>query len=187
MGKVVDHWNEVLQMSEQDLDNANNHIIHLEEDISQKAQQLEGAEARLLERERHIQDFEERWKNVEDDQANAFRTNEGLTGQVESLREELTKSRTRVNTATEKCKTYKEKINQAIHEQQQLYQRSRSYYESVLHELKAEEQKKATRSTEVDNALELSQKKREEMHRAFNEFQASARKEAEQSKSSERP
>lgn len=183
MGKVVDYWNEVLQISEQDLDDANHHIICLQDDIAQKSHELKNAQARLIEQQKQIQEVEERWQNVEQEQSDASQNNEVLATQVESLREELSKSQTRVKNTNEKCKAYKVKINQAIAEQQQLYKRSKVYYDNMIHELELEKTNQSIKSTEVDKALATSQEKREDMRKAFNEFQAVARKEAEHSKS----
>lgn len=182
MGKVVDYWNEVLQISEQDLDNANEQIIHLEKDVAQKSHELENAQTRLLEQEKHIQEIEQHWSNVEKKQTDAFQNNESLSLQVEYLREELLKSQAGVNKTNEKCKAYKSKLNQAIAEQQQLYKRSKAYYDNMLHELEMEKRKESIKATEVDNALDTSQKKRKEMRKAFDEFQVLAREQAEKSK-----
>lgn len=182
MAKVAESWNNILQMSEQDLDDARGDIARLEDEIEVKSRQLRSATDRCQEQQSHIKELEDRWNQIEAAQSDSRQANEDLNEQVNLLRTELAKSQARVDNTSTKCKDYRVKINEAIAEQQELYKRSKTYYDNMVHRLKAEEEKQTKRAAEVDVALEASQKKREEIRKVLDHLQAGARKEMEQSK-----
>ena len=182
MGKVVYYWNEAIELRDKDLEQAKDHIGHLEEDVIAKSEELWAAKSDLSKLQTHVREVDERCKSMKEEQNIKSRQNEDLSIEVQSLLDKLTESEARIANTDGKYKQYKKKINQTISEQQELYKRSKDHYNNVLQELKLAEQRKVNKANEVDSALEASRQKREELREAFKEFRESTFKEVDQSK-----
>ena len=182
MEQVAIHWNECLQLAEEEKQGAVREISRLQDDVAQKSKELKDAQAMVSHRQRQVQKIEERCKNIEEQQSIVSQHNEQLSGEVESLRKELSESNKRAVHVGEKYKAYRDKINDAISEQQDLYKRSRAYYQHLLQELEQERTKQSDKAGEIDEALKVSQEKRSEMKRVFEELQTQMREESRKSK-----
>lgn len=177
MEQVAQHWNECLQLVEEEKQGAIREIRRLHNDVAQKSKELKNAQAMTSHHQRQVQEVEKRCKEVEEQQSIAFQHNEKLSGEVESLRKELCKSKQRAVKMREEYKTYKDKINDAIGEQQDLYERSRAYYQHMLQELKQERNNQRVKAGEINEALKVSQQKRTEMKTVMEELQSQMREE----------
>lgn len=183
MESVARHWNECLEIAEAEKQNALDEIIYLKAKISQKAKDLKDAEAALSRQKAQMDEMETRCRDTAGQKSEVSQANESLTTEAETLRKSLCESKERESRLGEKYKTYKDKINEAIGEQQELYKRSRSYYENLLHELEEEKNTRDQRAGEVDEALKKSIQKRAEMKRVFDEWQEKTKEETQRSKS----
>ena len=182
MEQVALHWNECLQLAEEEKQGAVREIRRLQGDVAQKSKELDASQTMASHRQRQVQEIEERCKKIEEQQSVVSKHNEQLSGEVETLRKELCDSKEKAAQLGEKYKACKEKINDAIGEQQDLYKRSRAYYQHLLQELEQEQTKKNDKAGEIDEALRVSQEKRSEMKKVFEEFRVQIGEESRKSK-----
>ncbi|KAL6865776.1 hypothetical protein ACO1O0_001874 [Amphichorda felina] len=170
MEQVALHWNECLQLAEEEKQGAVREIRRLQDDVARKSKELDASQTMVSHHQRQVQEIEERCKKIEEQQSVVSQHNEQLSGEVETLRKELCDSKGKAAQLGEKYKTYKDKINDAIGEQQDLYKRSQTYYQHLFKELEQERTKKNDKVGEIDEALRVSQEKRSEMKKVFEEF-----------------
>lgn len=82
-----------------------------------------------------------------------------LLAQVDSTRQELDARSTKVSKLEEKCRSYKEFLNNAIDEQQQLYTATKAKCDGAITKMQAEERKRiALQETEHKKAEETREK-----------------------------
>lgn len=182
MEQVALHWNECLQLAEEEKQGAVREIRRLQDDVAQKSKELDASQTMVSHHQRQVQEIEERCKKIEEQQSVVSQHNEQLSGEVETLRKELCDSKGKAAQLGEKYKTYKDKINDAIGEQQDLYKRSQAYYQHLFQELEQERTKKNDKVGEIDEALRVSQEKRSEMKKVFEEFRVQIGEESRKSK-----
>ena len=183
MEKVAQNWNKCMQLVESEKQEALYEIQRLQDNIARKSKDLKDAHGKLSRREAQIEEVERRCKKVEEQQSMVAEQNKEFCSEVESLRRELLESKQKAAQVGEKYKTYKEKINDAITEQQDLYKRTRAYYQHMLEELEQEKSRQDAKATEIDKALKVSRQKREQMKETFEVLQTQTQEQSAESKS----
>lgn len=181
MFQVAEYWNQCMLIAEEEKEEANDEIERLQDEVVRQCRKMEEAQALLSQKQSHIQTIEDRCKSLEERDSGVTDRNDKLSGEIEELRNQLAESKGREAQLTGKTKTYKKKINEVIVEQQNLYKQSREYCERTLKAIREDEGIREERAREIDEALKVSQHKREEMRKVFQEFQAHVKQESEHS------
>lgn len=182
MERVARHWNECLEIAELEKEAAIEDVRCLQGQVKEKSNKLSNAESMLSRRQAELDEMQNRYGSIEEKHRISAQENEALAGEVEDLRKALSESKERLSQMGEKCKSYKHKINEAIGEQQDLYKRSRNYYQKMLQELESAKSEQDAKASAVDEALKESQQKREEMRKTISEYQSHANSELKKSK-----
>lgn len=116
-------------------------------------------------------DVKRRYKQTQEQESHLAAQNKTLTRQVEDLHGELSDMNAQRGENTEKCASYRLKLNEAIDEQQRMYRHSQSQYEAVKAAFEKEQAERIHLSRQADEALQKSAQKRVELKQLFDEHQ----------------
>ncbi|KAM4062907.1 hypothetical protein HRG_007724 [Hirsutella rhossiliensis] len=170
MHQVAQYWNECIQIAEDERNQANWEIERLQRRLQRQDLMLSESRSLLKKKECELEDAERHCHQLEENYSHRTSENQRLSGEVETLRSQLFESQTRATELRDKQRQIRDKLNEAIHEQQDLYKRSQTFYEDSMSELRKENEKRVAESTKVDEALEKGRQKREEMMRCLQEL-----------------
>ncbi|CAM1502000.1 Fc.00g039840.m01.CDS01 [Cosmosporella sp. VM-42] len=177
MQQVAEYWNECMRIAEDERDDANWEIERLQSEMRQQEERLNKSLQLLSEKEVQFQSTQAHCKELEDQEAQVATEKLRLSGEVESLRNQLNESKKRAATLGDKSRTYRTKLNEAIAEQQALFLRSRAFYQEAQQELQKEKNNRAIHAQTIDKALEASRQKREELKQCFQDFRINTERE----------
>ncbi|KAK7413898.1 hypothetical protein QQX98_007239 [Neonectria punicea] len=152
-------------------------IEKLQTEINHREEDLNKTCVLLSEKENEIKDALDRCQKLEDKEHQATDENQRLSGEIESLRDQLGKSEEYGAELKAKYNAYREKLNEAIAEQQALFTRSKLFYRKARKELEKERSKRTTDTEAIDGALEASRNKREELKNCLEELRTQTEQE----------
>lgn len=182
MHQVAQFWNECMQIAEEENIQASTEIERLQDDILLQKKMLQESRSTLSAKETRLQKVEDHCKRLEQDGSRIMDENKMLSGEVGSLRDKLSESKESSVAMADKHRAYRTKLNEAIKEQQNLFLRSRSFYEDMVEKIHEEKSKQAVASEAIDKALENSHKKSDEMRRCVQELHTETQREIQHSK-----
>ena len=182
MRKMAEHWNVCMQICEDEKNQAVEHIGKLEEVLMEREESLLEAHAALVDQESLSRGLKVQLEELQVKRNEPSEKEQAMSAEIRKLREQLSASQVRTAEMCEKYKVCKTKINEAIREQQDLYTRSNEHCKRLKIELEKAELERNEKTAAVDNALELSQQKREEMRILVQQRVAELEKEADLSK-----
>ncbi|CAG9999023.1 unnamed protein product [Clonostachys byssicola] len=182
MQQLAQYWNECLKIAEEEKAEANEEIERLQIEMRSQSRKLEEARLRLGQKEVQVNELESQNAELKEHDDGTISQNAKLTEEVDELRKELSDSNTKISHLGEKCKSFKDKINEVLTEQQTLYGQVEASFQAAVTELEREKAKRETDVKEIDSALDLCEKKREEMKREFDDIHARDQYEIQQSK-----
>ncbi|CAI6098040.1 unnamed protein product [Clonostachys chloroleuca] len=182
MQQLAQYWNECLKIAEEEKSEANEEIERLQIEMRGQSRKLEEARLLLSQKEVQVNELESQNSVLKEHDNGTTSQNAKLTEEVDELRKELSNSNIKISHLGEKCKTFKDKINEVLTEQQTLYGQVESSFQAAVTELEQEKAKRETDVKEIDNALDLCEKKREQMKREFEDIHARDQNEIYQSK-----
>lgn len=145
-------------------------IEELRNEIHRQEQKLNKSLHLLSEKDTQLQTIEKRCQELETCGEKTAAENQQLTAELGALQDQLGEAKQHEAKLSEKSRTYRMKLNEAISEQQTLFTRSRTFYQECLEELQKEKSNRAEHALSVDKALETSRKKREEVKECFQQF-----------------
>ncbi|CAH0052869.1 unnamed protein product [Clonostachys solani] len=182
MQQLAQYWNECLKIAADEKSEANEEIERLQIEMRGHSRKLEEAQLLLSQKEVQVNELESQNAELKEHDNGTTSQNSKLTEEVDELRKELSNSNTKISDLGEKCKTFKKKINEVLTEQQTLYGQVESSFHAAVTELRQEKAKRETDVKEIDSALDLCEKKREQMRREFDDIHARDQNEIHQSK-----
>ncbi|KAH6894259.1 hypothetical protein B0T10DRAFT_545802 [Thelonectria olida] len=181
MHHVAQYWNECIRISEDEKMQANLEIEQLQNELVQQEEKLVKTIDLVKAKEALVENAKGRCAELEGQSQETAGENERLRDEIMTLVKQLDESKKQVSELKGKHRTYRNKLNEAISEQQELYTLSCQAYEETrkAHELTREElqNEKASHAAEaktIEAALETSRQKREEMKSCLEMFQAEA-------------
>ncbi|KAK5995138.1 hypothetical protein PT974_03533 [Cladobotryum mycophilum] len=180
MNQVAEHWNECVRITEDETIQANLEIERLQEDLHFQGQQLQESRVTLDHINEELHNVESLYKKLQDDDSRVIGENKTLSNEIESLRNELSESKSRSETLADKYRTYKSRLSEAIREQKDLFISCRNQYQEMIGQLRKESERKIVDSEAVDKALDESRKKREEMKKCIGELRVQTQREIQQ-------
>lgn len=166
MSGVAHYLNQCVQIHQDEMFKANCEIVELRNEIRQQEENLHESLRLGSEKDARIQATE-----AEKQQ---------LTAELGALNAQFKQKGVKLG---ERCRTYRLKLNEAIEEQQTLFNRSQISYKECLEELQKEKISWADHAASVGEALENSRKKTEELKQCFQEYRHEMELEGEKSKS----
>lgn len=181
MQQLAQYWNECLKIAEEEKLEANEEIGRLQTEMRSQSRKLGEARVLLGQKEVQINDLESQNSELKEHDNGTTSQNTKLTEEVDELRKELSNSNIKISHLGEKCKTFKDKINEVLTEQQTLYGQVESSFQAAVTELEQEKAKRETDVKEINNALDLCEKKREQMKREYEDIHARDQNEIHQS------
>ncbi|KAH7157820.1 hypothetical protein B0J13DRAFT_650514 [Dactylonectria estremocensis] len=128
----------------------------------------------LTEKENEVTETQKRCQELERQGLQATDENQRLTGEVESLNDQLEKFQKHADGLKEKYRTYRSKLNEAIAEQQALFMRSREFYQTTKKELEDEKADRVTDSLKIKDVIETAHKTYDEMKSRLEEVRMQA-------------
>ncbi|RFN48098.1 hypothetical protein FIE12Z_7649 [Fusarium flagelliforme] len=176
MQYVAQHWNECIQISEAERVEAIQEIARLEDEVHCAEEALGNSKQIVAEKEAAIQELKDLYETRKEEGSLAEKETQRLAKEVESLRSDLAKSHEEKTSFHEKYRKNKNKLNEAIQEQQDLFIRARKLYDEIV-ELQKEKEKRAVDVEAVEAALEDSRKKREELRNCVEQYRAETEQE----------
>ncbi|XEV04143.1 hypothetical protein FSHL1_009430 [Fusarium sambucinum] len=176
MQNVAQRWNECIQISEAERIEAAKEIARLEDEVHSAEEALEMSRQLISEKDAAIQELTDLHKSQEEEGSLIEKESQKLLNEVESLRSDLAKSYEDKAAIHEKYRKNRAKLNEAITEQQDLFNRSRARCEEIA-ELQKDREKRDIDAKAVELALEASRKKREELKSCVEQFRAETEQE----------
>ncbi|KAM0418010.1 hypothetical protein ACHAPD_004360 [Fusarium lateritium] len=177
MQNVAQHWNECIQISEAERIEAAKEIARLEDEVHNAEEALEMSRQLISEKDAAIQELTDLHKSQEEEGSLVEKESQKLLNEVESLRSDLAKSHEDKEAIHEKYRKNRAKLNEAITEQQDLFNRSRARCDEIA-ELQKDKEKRDIDVKAVELALEASRKKREELKSCVEQYRAETEQEA---------
>ncbi|KAG9254678.1 uncharacterized protein F5Z01DRAFT_673825 [Emericellopsis atlantica] len=175
---MAEHWNVCIQICEDEKNQAVEHIGKLEEILMQRDESLLEAHAALVNQESLSRGLKDQLEELQVKRNESSKQEQAMSAEIRKLREQLSASQVRTAELGEKYKICKTKINEAIKEQQDLYTRSNEHCKRLKIELERAELERNEKTAAVDEALQLSRQKREEMRILVQQRLAELEKEA---------
>ena len=177
MHQVAQYWNECIQIAEEEKGQASLEIEGLQRDLDLHRRKLADCRSMLDNKVNKLHDIEDSHRQLQENDAQSTTENERLTKEVEELRDQLFESKTLTKTLKEKHERIRRKLNEAIQEQQALFTRSRAFYEESKGNLQKEHERRATDAKVIEEALEKSRLKRDDMKRCLQDLRGEMERE----------
>lgn len=172
MHQVTQYWNECISIAEEEKAQAKLEIDQLRDELRQQHTKLQEAQ-QLLETERtERQDMDKTLKEVEEKNVEAMLENSTMCEESTALKEQLRSSKERAAVLTEKSKTYRTKLNEAILEQQRLFLQAKEFYHESIQKLRQENENRVAETKVIETALANSREKREKMRHCLDELRS---------------
>ncbi|CEJ91062.1 hypothetical protein VHEMI06800 [[Torrubiella] hemipterigena] len=163
MNKVAQNWNTCMQIAAEEQNIASKEIFKLKQSIRQQDIELslangnyQRSQSRVDDLENQLQDMQKKYATIENEKSQ-------LEERSQTLEEQLQDSCDRVNKVEEKCGVYKDKLNEAIQEQQDLHKLSQHRCDELQTQLSQLLEERDVRRSEIDKAMSESQAKKEEL------------------------
>ncbi|TWU77732.1 hypothetical protein ED733_008530 [Metarhizium rileyi] len=154
-------------------------VDQLREDLRRQQAKLKESH-QLLDRERaQRRDCEQQLKDSEEKNAAIVLENSTLVQESATIKEEVRSSKERAAILTEKSKTYRAKLNEAILEQQRLFIQAKDFYHDSIEKLRQENDARVLETKAIEAALTNSREKREQIKRCMDELRSGLEKEVE--------
>ncbi|KID78102.1 uncharacterized protein G6M90_00g039010 [Metarhizium brunneum] len=179
MQQVAQYWNECINIAEEEKAQARLEIDQLREDLRRQYVKLTEARHQLDNEQAGRKDSEKKLKHSEEKVAEVLLENSTLSQRLSTMQEELRSTKERDAILTEKSRTYRTKLNEAILEQQRLFLQAKEFYHDSIQELRQENETRVAESKAIDTALTNSREKREQMRHCFDELRSGLEKEVE--------
>ncbi|KAL6875041.1 hypothetical protein J3F83DRAFT_771320 [Trichoderma novae-zelandiae] len=170
MEQAAIHWNECVQISAEESSAARREAQKLQEEIHQQEADLEKARELLDQKDTKLSEVEKLYAKLLEADARVVGDNQTLNSELASLRQQLSEEKKQRELVDDRHRACRDKLNEAIVEQQELFVRSRAFYEEMMDELRKENARKTLDSDAVDKALESSRQKRDEMKSCLEEY-----------------
>ncbi|RCI16833.1 hypothetical protein L249_2702 [Ophiocordyceps polyrhachis-furcata BCC 54312] len=170
MQHVAQYWNECIQISEDEKKLANREIGNLQHQLQRQALKLTESRSILSQKQQELESAESQKHQLEEEGFRMTEENKRLKDEAQTLRGQLSESNAQATKLREKHRQIRDKLNEAIQEQQTLFRRSQAFYEDSMAGFRREKEERNSYTSKMDQALETSRKKREEMKRCFDEF-----------------
>ncbi|KAF5134431.1 hypothetical protein E5D57_005065 [Metarhizium anisopliae] len=179
MQQVAQYWNECINIAEEEKAQARLEIDQLREDLRRQYVKLTEARHQLDNEQAGRKDSEQKLKHSEEKVAEVLLENSTLSQRLSTMQEELRSTKERDAILTEKSRTYRTKLNEAILEQQRLFLQAKEFYHDSIQELRQENETRVAESKAIDTALTNSREKREQMRHCLDELRSGIEKEVE--------
>ncbi|KAK9440906.1 hypothetical protein VB005_05541 [Metarhizium brunneum] len=179
MQQVAQYWNECINIAEEEKAQARLEIDQLREDLRRQYVKLTEARHQLDNEQAGRKDSEQKLKHSEEKVAEVLLENSTLSQRLCTMQEELRSTKERDAILTEKSRTYRTKLNEAILEQQRLFLQAKEFYHDSIQELRQENETRVAESKAIDTALTNSREKREQMRHCLDELRSGLEKEVE--------
>ncbi|TFB06629.1 hypothetical protein CCMA1212_000661 [Trichoderma ghanense] len=170
MEKAAIHWNECVQISAEESSAARREVQRLQEEIHQQESELEKARELLDQKDVKLSEIEKLYTTLLEEDSRVAGDNKTLNEELTTLRQQLSEEKKQRELVDDRHRACRDKLNEAIKEQQELFVRSRAFYEEMMAELRKENARKTLDSDAVEKALESSRQKRDEMKRCLEEY-----------------
>ncbi|KAL6892839.1 hypothetical protein HDV57DRAFT_200753 [Trichoderma longibrachiatum] len=170
MEQAAIHWNECVQISAEESSAARQEAQRLQEEIHQQESELEKARELLDQKDAKLSEIEKLYTTLLEEDARVVGDNKALNEELTTLRQQLSEMKKQRELVDDRHRACRDKLNEAIKEQQELFVRSRAFYEDMMDELRKENARKTVDSDAVEKALESSRRKRDEMKSCLEEY-----------------
>ncbi|PTB68982.1 hypothetical protein BBK36DRAFT_1166854 [Trichoderma citrinoviride] len=170
MEQAAIHWNECVQISAEESSAARREAQRLREEIHHQESELEKAREMLNQKDAKLSEIEKLYTTLLEKDTRVQGDNKTLSVELTTLRQQLSEEKKQRELVDDRHRACRDKLNEAIMEQQELFVRSRAFYEEMMDELRKENARKTLDSDAVDKALESSRQKRDEMKRCLEEY-----------------
>ncbi|KAF5968239.1 hypothetical protein FBULB1_10811 [Fusarium bulbicola] len=178
MQNVAEYWNECIQIAEAERQEALQEIVLLEDKLQHTQKALDKSVQLISEKDSAIGDSKSRLDKLQEEGSLAEKETQRLQCEIESLRSDLIKSQNHEAATHEKYRKHREKINEAIKEQQGLFSRVRNLHKEASDELQKERDRREKETKAVELALEDSHRKREELKSCVEKYRSESEQEA---------
>lgn len=182
MIEVARHWNECMKIAEEEKLQAGQEIERLQIELRRRNAELLTSRAMFKDGEAKTHDLEVRFENAEGQLKQAQIENQGLTDQVATLQDQTTKANERVASFADKLRLYKSKLNEAIEEQQRLFNISGKSYKDTLDEMRKWSEERKSEIDAVSKALDESKARQQAMKTQLQDIRRAMELESEGSK-----
>ncbi|PHH75107.1 hypothetical protein CDD80_2627 [Ophiocordyceps camponoti-rufipedis] len=170
MQHVAQYWNECIQISEEEKNHANREIESLQHQLQRQEAKLSESRSMLKRKQHDLECAESLGRQLQEEGLQIKDENRNLSEEVQTLRDQLSESEAHTAKLRERHRQIRDKLNEAIQEQQGLYKRSQAFYEDLSGQLRQEKEERETYTSRMDELLETSRHKREEMKQCFDDF-----------------
>lgn len=182
MYQVAQYWNECMQIADEEQDYASFKIDALQDSLHRHQSKLSETRSRLEEKKGELRHMETCYQQLQEESGRTAECNKQLEREIESLQAHILESKGRVTEFENKTRRYRDKINEAITEQQNLWHRSKGFHATSMAEIEKDHQHRMAESKKIEEALGVSRQKRDEMKRCLGELRNNMDQELQTSK-----
>ncbi|KAJ6788520.1 hypothetical protein PWT90_01634 [Aphanocladium album] len=171
MSEAVKHWNECMQITTEESDRAKSAINHLKRKLQRQASELQAAQQALQTGNTDLRVLQKQYKDL---QAKDYKATEGkgeLEVKYKELSTEYERLRAQVKELPSKYSSCEGKLDGAISEQRELFNKSKNFYNSLAKRLEEDEARGKANVEAVEQALETSKQKRDELKKFVEHMQ----------------
>ncbi|KAL7899641.1 hypothetical protein HDV64DRAFT_291080 [Trichoderma sp. TUCIM 5745] len=180
LNHMSDYLNQFIAYNENELKMARSDLRRLSGDVQHQESELEKSRALLVEKDVKLSETEKLYKALLEEDTRNLEDKKSLNSELDTLRQQLSEEKKRSELLKEKHQESRSRLNDAIKEQQNLFSRSRDLCKETMDQLRKDKAAKTSASDAVEKALEVSQKKREEMKKCLEEYRLQADKDVQQ-------
>ncbi|KAM3509580.1 hypothetical protein MY11210_006270 [Beauveria gryllotalpidicola] len=163
MTKAVKHWNECIQLTTEESDRARSTIHSLKKKLQCQANELQIAQDALQTGGTSLRTLQKQYKDLEEKDIRASKDKKDLEAKFKELNVDYGKLQNQIREMSIKYNSCEEKLNMAISEQRDLFNKSKDFYNDLNDKMKQDEARGKGDAEAVEEALQSSKQKREEL------------------------
>ncbi|KAF1733071.1 hypothetical protein CRV24_006968 [Beauveria bassiana] len=163
MTEAVKHWNECIQLTTEESDRARSTIHSLKKKLQSQANKLQIAQNALQQGDTSLRTLKKQYEYLKEKDVRASEDKKDLEAKFIELNVDYGKLQNQIREMSTKYNNCEGKLNMAISEQRDLFNKSKDFYNGLNNKKKQDEAQGKADAEAVEQALQSSKQKREEL------------------------
>lgn len=171
MSEAVKHWNECLDIATEETDRARSTIHNLKKKLQRQAHELQAAKDAQQTGDTSLQKLQKQYQDLQTQGNRASEDKKDLEFKFNELSVDYDKLRSQVKEMSTKYSSCEGKLEGAISEQRELFNKSKHFYVNLNNQMKQDEARGKANAEAVEHALQTSKQKRDELKKIVEHIQ----------------
>ncbi|KAM3477332.1 hypothetical protein MY8738_006516 [Beauveria namnaoensis] len=163
MTEAVKHWNECIQLTTEESDRARSTIHSLKKKLQSQANKLQVAQNALQQGDTSLRTLKKQYEDLKEKDVRASEDKRDLEAKFIELNVDYGKLQNQIREMSTKYNNCEDKLNMAISEQRDFFNKSKDFYNGLNNKMKQDEAQGKADAEAVEQALQSSKQKREEL------------------------